>query len=153
MLVTQNVPLHPAFSLHVLHFSYDPNDWLVKTPHYWLPANNYSHYSPNRHSGPAINEGCSQPWSGHDGGIRTAVRDGGVMEREEDVWACCQQAWDVDDKWPALVFHQADVSVNHRASDWMMQIKKRVPGLKAPFTDSKRIQVQYCWSFHSLWMG
>lgn len=111
----------PTSSVHVPpvhHWS----TWLTsESPNYWPPANNYSHYSPNRNPRPAINDGSSRPWSWHDGRIRTAVGGDDVAKYEEDVWACCQQAWDVDDKWPAPVPHQADVCVVHRAvSDWIM---------------------------------
>lgn len=111
LLMTHNFTINPSLAKPCACSHHSAITWQTcETSNYWLPANNYSHYSPNHHRRPAINLGSSQPWNRHDGHIRRAVQGGDVV-KEEDVWACCQQAWDVDDKWPVLVSHQTDVCV------------------------------------------
>lgn len=109
--------------------------WVTReTASYWLRQTIIHIIRPIVAQDGAINDGSSRPWRGHDGGIRTAVGGGDVTKEEEDVWACCRQAWDVDDKWPALVPHQADVCVIRAAvSDWIMWLQKGSAGIKGPF--------------------
>lgn len=70
-----NQHAHP----HIHSQSYDKPETL----NYRLPSNNYSHHSSNHQSNPAINDGSSRPWSGHDGGIRKAAGGGDVAKKGE----------------------------------------------------------------------